>query len=354
MRDPHSLSIGELAARAGVSVRALHHYDAIGLLSPSARTPGGARRYGPADLRRLHHILALRQMGCALPAIREALDAGTLSPAELIERQVHLLEEKARQAQRLGRGLRHLGRLLAQQQDVGPGDWLDVLELMTLYDKHLSEREVEALRAGATRDGGRLEAQWTRLVREVAQAMARQLPVAEAAAGALAWRWVRLVIARTGNDAALAVKLRLLHDTEPRAGEIGGVTPAMMEWIGQAMAHARAALFARHLSARENRAVLGRQLATMAHMHAWPQLVAQMREQMVAGAAPESPTVRELALRWRALWNESLSGSDARLERKLRAAFAAEPDLRLGVGVDDALLAYAAAAAAALEAPCAA
>lgn len=351
MHRPSSLSIGELASRAGVSVRALHHYDAIGLLSPSARTPGGARRYGAADLRRLHHIQALRQMGCSLPAIREVLDAGTLSPQELIERQVHLLEEKARQAQRLSRGLRHLSRLLAREQEVGEGAWLDVLELMMLYDRHLSEPEIEAIRAGETRDGGGLEAQWAQLVREVAEVMEDGMPASDAAAATLAWRWARLVIARTGNDARLAIKMRLLHATEPRAGQLSGITPAMMDWIADALAHARAALFARHLSARETRAVLARQLATRAHMDAWPELVAQLREQMERGAPPDGAPVRDLARRWQALWRESLSGGDARLERKLRTAFAAEPDLRLGVGVDDALLAYAAAAVAALGTP---
>jgi len=87
-------------------------------------------------------------------------------------------------------------------------------------------------------------------------------------------------------------------------------------------------------------------------MDAWPQLVAQLREHMAAGAEPHAAPVRDLARRWQALWRESLSGGDAPLERKLRAAFAAEPDLRLGVGVDDALLAYARAAIAALESPC--
>lgn len=354
MRDPHYLTIGELAARAGVSVRALHHYDAIRLLSPSARTAGGARRYGAADVRRLHHIQALRQMGWSLAAIREALDTSAVRPQELVERQARMFEEKARQAQRASRGLRHLAARLGRSEEVGQGEWLDALELMTLYDRHLTDDEIEVLRAQEIRTGGELEAQWLRLVHEVGRALAQGLPASDPAAGRLAWRWARLVIARTGNDAALAVKLWQLHETDLRAAQASGVTPAILQWIGHAMAHARAVLFARHLDARETREVLERQLATMAHMHAWPELVAQVRARMNAGSPPDAPAVRELARRWQALWRESLSGGDARLERKLRAAFASEADLRLGVGVDDALLAYAGAAIAAAEAACAA
>ena len=354
MRDPHYLTIGELAARAGVSVRALHHYDAIRLLSPSARSAGGARRYGEADVRRLHHIQALRQMGWSLAAIREALDTSAMRPQELVQRQARIFEEKARQAQRASRGLRHLAARIERSEDVGPGEWLDALGLMMLYERHLSDSEIEALRAEEERTGGELEAQWLELVHEVESAMAQALPASDTAAGGLAWRWVRLVIERTGNDAALAVKLRHLHEIDSRAAQTSGVSAAMLDWIGRALAHARAALFARHLNARETREVLERQLATMAHMKAWPELVAQVRAQMNAGAEAGAPPVRELASRWQALWCESLSGGDARLDRKLRAAFAAEPDLRLGVGVDDALLAYVRAAVAALETPCAA
>ena len=54
------LKIGELAKRCGLSVRTLHHYDQMGLLRPAERTTGGARLYGPPDLRRLHRIQVLK------------------------------------------------------------------------------------------------------------------------------------------------------------------------------------------------------------------------------------------------------------------------------------------------------
>jgi MerR family transcriptional regulator, thiopeptide resistance regulator len=53
-------SIGELAARTGLTVRTLRHYDEIALARPSHRTSAGHRRYDDADLRRLHRIVALR------------------------------------------------------------------------------------------------------------------------------------------------------------------------------------------------------------------------------------------------------------------------------------------------------
>lgn len=67
-------SIGEVAKLARVSIRALHHYDAIGLLSPSGRSAAGYRLYVDADLRRLQQVLFHRELGLSLDAIKTALD----------------------------------------------------------------------------------------------------------------------------------------------------------------------------------------------------------------------------------------------------------------------------------------
>ncbi|WP_263404975.1 MerR family DNA-binding transcriptional regulator [Pseudomonas aeruginosa] len=53
------LKVGELAKQTGLTVRALHHYDDIGLLQPSARSDAGYRLYTPKDITRLHQIQAL-------------------------------------------------------------------------------------------------------------------------------------------------------------------------------------------------------------------------------------------------------------------------------------------------------
>jgi DNA-binding transcriptional MerR regulator len=63
------LKIGELGKHTGLTVRALHHYDAIGLLKPSARSDAGYRLYNRHDIARLHQIQALRKFGLSLADI---------------------------------------------------------------------------------------------------------------------------------------------------------------------------------------------------------------------------------------------------------------------------------------------
>ena len=70
-------SVGELAARAGVTVRTLHHYDRIGLVRPSERTPAGHRRYIAPDVARLYRVLALRHLGLGLERAAELLRSDT-------------------------------------------------------------------------------------------------------------------------------------------------------------------------------------------------------------------------------------------------------------------------------------
>lgn len=88
------LSVGELARLAGVSVRTLHHYEAVGLLRPSGRTGSGHRRYGERDLERLHRILVYRQLGFDLGRIGEILADPGEDAAGHLRRQRALLEEQ--------------------------------------------------------------------------------------------------------------------------------------------------------------------------------------------------------------------------------------------------------------------
>src|SRR4051812_31071633 len=88
------LKIGELAKRAGVSVRALHHYDEIGLLSPSHRTAGGHRLYTEADVARLQQIRSLRELGLGLEDVAQSLSDPSLTLRRVVELHVARLRDR--------------------------------------------------------------------------------------------------------------------------------------------------------------------------------------------------------------------------------------------------------------------
>ena len=86
--DARRYTIGELAGATGLTVRTLHHYDSIGLLRPSDRSPSGYRLYGSQDVERLYRILALRQLGFSLKDIDAALTAEWVDLRQAITRVI--------------------------------------------------------------------------------------------------------------------------------------------------------------------------------------------------------------------------------------------------------------------------
>jgi MerR family copper efflux transcriptional regulator len=70
---PDTMHIGELADRAGMSLRTIRHYDEVGLLVPSGRTTGGFRVYTAQDLERLLVIRRMKPLGFTLDEMAELL-----------------------------------------------------------------------------------------------------------------------------------------------------------------------------------------------------------------------------------------------------------------------------------------
>ena len=86
-------TVGEVAALAGVTVRTLHHYDRIGLPSPSGRSAAGYRLYAPQDLDRLHRVLLYRELGFSLEDVA-ALLTDDADPEAHLRRQHRLLRDR--------------------------------------------------------------------------------------------------------------------------------------------------------------------------------------------------------------------------------------------------------------------
>ena len=85
-------TVKEVSRITGVSVRTLHHYDAIGLLRPTQVTESGYRLYDDAALQRLQTILFFRELEFPLQEIKDILDTPNFDPREALADQIHLLE----------------------------------------------------------------------------------------------------------------------------------------------------------------------------------------------------------------------------------------------------------------------
>lgn len=96
-----SWTVSEVARLSGVTVRALHHYDEIGLLVPTGRSDTGYRIYGHGDLERLQQVLAYRRLGMSLDKISKILDDPDTDPLEHLRSQHDLLLDRREELDRM-------------------------------------------------------------------------------------------------------------------------------------------------------------------------------------------------------------------------------------------------------------
>ena len=94
-------TVTEIAQLAHISVRTLHHYDAIGLLKPTVLTEAGYRLYDDTALERLYLILLFRELEFSLKEIGSILDAPDFDRNRILEQQVEMLKAKAAHLQNL-------------------------------------------------------------------------------------------------------------------------------------------------------------------------------------------------------------------------------------------------------------
>lgn len=87
-------TVKEVQKRTGVSIRALHHYDTIGLLKPTRVTEAGYRLYDDAALEKLSMILIFRELGLSLKEIADILHAPDYDRNLCLEKQIKLMQEK--------------------------------------------------------------------------------------------------------------------------------------------------------------------------------------------------------------------------------------------------------------------
>lgn len=228
----------EFAERAGVTVRALHHYDRLGLLKPSGYTSAGYRLYGERDLARLQQIVTLKFIGLSLKQIRELLDRRELDLTATLRLQRSVIEE---QRTHLGTVIEAIERAERVMASGDTPDWeafkkiIEVINMQNNMDwmkKYYTEEQLEELAArGANGVRERGERDWAVLIKEVEEAISTGEDPASEKSQALAARWASLIEAFTGGNPAIAESLRRMYadqanwpDTfqKPYSDEMGG------------------------------------------------------------------------------------------------------------------------------------
>ena len=231
------LKVGELARRSGVSVRTLHYYEEIGLLTPSEHTPTGHRLYSVEDVKRLQQIVSLRQLGLSLSEIRVCLAARSFDPADVVDRHLARVRQQTELQRQLCERLERVSRSLRSSGSPPLDDLLQAIEVTKMLEKYTPAQRAlfeERARIVGQERIREVEAEWPVLIAEVrAEMTAGTEPLSERVQS-LAKRWSSLGREFHGDSKELISVLRESVAGLPERDPSGGLDQELMRYIARA------------------------------------------------------------------------------------------------------------------------
>jgi DNA-binding transcriptional MerR regulator len=312
------LKVGELAKRTGLTVRTLHHYDAIGLLTPSARSDAGYRLYNNADIARLHCIQGLRNLGLALSEIDSMLAMNGASLPDVITRQVNALDQEIARATDLRSRLTMLQDKLTEGDQPETADWLDALELMTTHGKYFTATELKLI----TESWKKIEPEWQPLIADIRAAIEKNLAADGSDMQVLARRWMDLSMRWMKDDIDLLTRWKDMCRKEPAAHGHSGVDPELFQYIGRAI-ELRVAVYQKYFSLDEIKRLNKNMDAK------WADLEKATKKVLAQKLPAESEAAQQLVLQWSALIDEA-ANHEPGMREKLLIAIRSEPLIQAG------------------------
>jgi DNA-binding transcriptional MerR regulator len=207
----------DFAKRARVTVRALHHYDRLGLLKPSGRTSAGYRVYTDRDFARLEQIVALKFIGFPLSQIKDLLRRKDVDLTSALREQREILAEKRHHLDRAMRAIENAEKMVSAG---GTPDWelfrkvIEVIQMQTRKDwmkKYYTEEQLAGLRKRWSPEvQAESERGWAALVRDTESAIASGARPESEIGRKLAERRAALIALFTGGDPSMAENLKKL------------------------------------------------------------------------------------------------------------------------------------------------
>lgn len=302
------LKIGELAARTKLTVRTLHHYDAIGLLMPSARSEAGYRLYDDGDVARLHAILALRQFGLPLDDIAKTLSGKGLAMADIVAQQIQSIDQHMAQSAALRERLTLLQMQLRKGEPPDTDAWLFTLARMNTFHKYFSATELQRIFERQQQSAP----VWNALFTDVQTAMDRGLPPDSLQVQPLAHRWIMQMVDWMDGDFELMARWGEIYAKEPGIYTAQCPSPAMVKYIGTAT-ELRKQAFLHHMSLDELMQIRG------LTDDDWARLARDVEELKLRGSSLSSPAAKRIVRAWYALALKSANGKPELLAKILHA-----------------------------------
>jgi MerR family transcriptional regulator, thiopeptide resistance regulator len=238
--DEATYTVGALASSSGLTVRTLHHWDAIGLLVPAERAGNGYRRYGAGEVARLYRILALRRLGLSLEEIASVLEREGPALEAAVRAHLARVEEQLAAATALRDRLVRILDALGGDAGPSPRQLIDTIEVMTMHEQYYTPEQLEQLaaRREALGEEGMRKAQddWTELIAAVEAEREQGTDPADPRVQALMDRWQALIRAFTGGDAGITASLKRMYSEQgAEQASRDAMSAGLQEYVGRAL-----------------------------------------------------------------------------------------------------------------------
>ncbi|MDM5188704.1 MerR family transcriptional regulator [Bacillus sp. DX4.1] len=231
--------VGELAKQTGLTIRMLHHYDKIGLFSPSQSSDKGHRIYTETDIAKLQQIMSLKQLGFALGEIKEMMGNPNLNPVEVIKIQLENVKEHIRRQEQLCSRLERIYELLNSQQEVSAEQFINLIEVINMSkDKYFTQEQQEKMfKQIGLEKRKQYVSEWSEITAKIRVEYEKGTPPENLDVTQLAKRWNEFLNKLTFRDPEISKAAERYYKENPKIGEKFGIDNQLSDYIKKAMSH---------------------------------------------------------------------------------------------------------------------
>ncbi|PEM70562.1 MerR family transcriptional regulator [Bacillus pseudomycoides] len=235
--------VGELAKQTGLTVRTLHHYDQIGLFSPSEVTDSRHRIYTETDITKLQQILSLKQLGFTLEEIKETIENPDFNPIEIIKVQLETTKKQIEIQQKLYSRLEGMYELLSNQQEVQSENFIKLIEVINMSEKYFTHEQLEKIKIQneqfSSEEKKEIEDQWFELIAKIRTELEKKTPTNHPEVIELAKRWKELTNKFTDGDPEIIKAAERFHAENPNNALQHGIDidEKLYKFIKESMSH---------------------------------------------------------------------------------------------------------------------
>lgn len=232
--------IGELAKQTGITVRTLHHYHHIGLLSPSEFTESGHRLYTGDDISRLQQIISLKQLGFSLEEIKVIMEKPDYDPLQVVKAQMERVKEQIELQEQLYRELELLYSMLSSKEEIGAEKFIKLIEVIHLnVQNYFTTEQLEKMKKTqeslSAEERNKMGNLWTNVISKFKEKFENNTPVDDAEVLELAKAWNDMTTSITGDDPEITRSAERFHAENPGNPMQFGITGELYKYIKTAI-----------------------------------------------------------------------------------------------------------------------